>query len=121
VAIAVPTQMLSWAGLTVVEATAEIVGTAGKVDIDTARNSSLVATTPDGYRYSGTFGLLDIDGALNGFAQRSIDHFIHCVLEDREARIDILTFLVNISYAIMMTVRVVPHLALAHSSFLEIE
>jgi predicted dehydrogenase len=74
-------------GPTVFEFKAEIVGTEGKIDIDTARNGSFVATTAEGYGYSDTFGLVEIEGTLQGFAQRAIDHFIDCVMKDREPQV----------------------------------
>jgi predicted dehydrogenase len=71
--------VLPEAGPTVFEFTAEIVGTRGKIDIDTARSGSIIKTSGNSYTYPDSFCLVEIAGRLRGFGHSAIDHFIHCL------------------------------------------
>jgi predicted dehydrogenase len=74
-------------GPTVFELTAEIVGSKGKLDIDTARAGSLARSTGGRYLYPDSYGLVEVGGRMSGFGVAAIDHFIRCVLEEREPEV----------------------------------
>ncbi len=75
--------ILPESGPTVFEFTAEIVGTKGKIDIDTARNGCMIKSTPGKYQDPDLFCLVEIAGQMKGFGHTAIDHFISCVAEGK--------------------------------------
>ncbi len=80
--------VLPESGPTVFEFTVEIVGTQGKLDIDTARNGCLINSTQGKYAYPDLFCVVEVAGKLGGFAHTAIDHFIQCVIEDKQPAIE---------------------------------
>jgi predicted dehydrogenase len=80
--------VLPEAGPTIFEFTAEIVGTQGKIDIDTARNGSIIKTTGSNYTYPDSYCLVEIEGQLRGFGHLAIEHFIHCVINNEKPTIE---------------------------------
>ncbi len=79
--------ILPESGPTVFEFTAEIVGTQGKIDIDTARNGCIRFSAQEKYAYPDMFGAVNVAGEIRGFAHTAIDHFVRCVLEDKKPAI----------------------------------
>jgi predicted dehydrogenase len=75
--------ILPESGPTVFEFTAEIVGTKGKIDIDAARNGSIIKSTPEKYIYPDTYCLVEVAGQMRGFGHTAMDHFITCVAENK--------------------------------------
>ena len=69
------------------EFTTEIVGTQGKIEIDTARNGCIINSTQGKYAYPDTFCVVEVAGRLSGFAHTAIDHFIRCVIDDKKPAI----------------------------------
>jgi predicted dehydrogenase len=80
-------------GPTVFEFTAEIVGTKGKIDIDTARNGCIIKSTGGKYLYPDSFCLVEVQGQMRGFGHTAIDHFISCVAEKKLPWIEKMTSL----------------------------
>jgi len=76
--------ILPESGPTLFELTAEIVGTKGKIDIDTARNGCIIKSTQEKYSHPDAFCLVEIAGKMRGFGYTALDHFVSCVLEDKE-------------------------------------
>jgi predicted dehydrogenase len=75
--------ILPESGPTVFEFTTEIVGTKGKIDIDTARNGCIIKSTGGKYQYPDSFCLVEVQGQMRGFGHTAIDHFISCVAENK--------------------------------------
>jgi predicted dehydrogenase len=75
--------ILPESGPTLFEFTAEIVGTKGKIDIDTARNGCIIKSTPQKYQCPDTYCLVEVAGQMRGFGHTAMDHFISCVAEKK--------------------------------------
>lgn len=74
-------------GPTLFEFTAEIVGTKGKIDIDTAHNGCIIKANQEKYYYPEVLCTPEVAGRMSGFAYTAINHFIECVLDDKEPSI----------------------------------
>jgi len=71
------------------EFTAEIVGTQGKVDIDTAQAGCIRKFTERSYNYPDVFCSPEIDTRVAGFAALALDHFVKSVVEDKKPPISL--------------------------------
>ena len=80
--------ILPESGPTVFEFTTEIVGTKGKIDIDTARNGCIIKSTRGKYLYPDPVLPCRGPGQMRGFGHTAIDHFISCVAENKAPWID---------------------------------
>ncbi len=69
---------------TLVESVCELIGTEGRIDIDTHTNGTLQVTGRDGRRYRDVLGAPIIFGEQLGFTVESIRHFADCVVNDKD-------------------------------------
>ena len=69
---------------TVVESVCQLIGTEGRIDIDTHTSDTLRITEKDGRRYQDVLGAPLVFGKQMGFAVESIRHFADCVINDRQ-------------------------------------
>lgn len=72
---------------TLLEFKAEIVGSEGKIDVDAAQHGALKKANKGKYYYPDVLGTPVIDGRMYGFAYAGINHFIECVVDDKEPNI----------------------------------
>ena len=72
---------------TICEFVCEVIGSEGRLDLDTLTNRSLQLSAKEGHRYQDLLGGPVIFGKQMGFAVESIRHFADCVIEDKQALI----------------------------------
>lgn len=62
----------------------EILGSLGSLYIDTSHNRCIEKYLVNSYEYPDVLGLIEYPDGVRGFVVESIEHFIRCILEDRE-------------------------------------
>jgi predicted dehydrogenase len=68
---------------TVVESVCELIGTEGRIDVDTHTSDTLRVTKKDGRRYQDVLGAPVVFDRQLGFTIESIKHFADCVIQDK--------------------------------------
>jgi predicted dehydrogenase len=69
---------------TLYEFTAEIVGSKGKIDIDPAQNGAIRKASEEKYSYPDILCIPSIAGRISGFSYTAMNHFVECVVDDKE-------------------------------------
>ena len=72
---------------TIYEFTTEIVGSKGKIDIDTAQHGAIRKSSGDKYSFPDILCIPSIAGRISGFAYTAMNHFIECVADDKEPEV----------------------------------
>ena len=67
----------------------DIIGTKGSIHIDTSHNRCIQKYTEKSATYPNVLGIYDSFGKPLGFVRESIEHFVECVLQDKEPMVTI--------------------------------
>ena len=76
-------------GPTVFEFTADLVGTAGRITIDTAQHGCLKITDPAGLRFEDVLMFNELHGKLAGFGHLPVWHFVDALLDEEEFEVSL--------------------------------